>query len=204
MTVDSSVTSSGSPVLKVLTRSTYQSDDVLAPITVLLSPIDQFKVWFKSAQEDPRVFEPETMTLATASADGIPSARIVLLKSVDERGFTLYTNYTSRKSNELQANPRAALTFYWREHHRQVRVVGRAEMVDRRESEEYFQSRPVGSRIGAWASRQSTVVAGGAVQERFAKLEERFGVKDSGGETGNEEPQIPLPEFWGGWRIIPE
>jgi pyridoxamine-phosphate oxidase len=205
MTLDSSATSGSPSVLKVTTRSSYQSDDALTPITVLPSPIDQFKAWFKSAQEDPRVFEPETMTLATASADGTPSARIVLLKSIDERGFVLYTNYTSRKSNELKLNPRAALTFYWREQHRQVRVVGRAEMVDRRESEEYFQTRPVGSRIGAWASRQSTAVAEGAVQERLVKLEKRFGVKDSsGGEMGDEKPQIPLPEFWGGWRIIPE
>ena len=204
MTADSSTTSlSGPSVLKVTTRSTYQSNDTLSPSTVLPSPIDQFKTWFKSAQEDPDVFEPETMTLATASADGTPSARVVLLKSVDENGFVLYTNYTSRKSKELKANPRAALTFYWREQHRQVRVVGRAEMVDRRESEEYFQSRPVGSRIGAWASRQSTVVAEGAVQERFTKLEEHFGVKGPIGGS-SDGANIPLPEFWGGWRIVPQ
>jgi len=214
MTVDSSPSSSGlrPTVLKVTTRSSYQSNDTLSPSTVLPSPIDQFKAWFKSAQDDPRVFEPETMTLATSSSDGTPSARIVLLKSIDERGFVLYTNYTSRKSKELMANPRAALTSYWREQHRQVRVVGRAEMVDRKGSEEYFRSRPVGSRIGAWASRQSEVVEEGAVQERFTKLEERFGVKPSveggsdgagAGEANNKEPHIPLPEFWGGWRIIP-
>jgi len=214
MTVDSSPSSSElrPSVLKVTTRNSYRSNSTLSPSTVLPSPIDQFKVWFKSAQDDPRVFEPETMTLATSSSDGTPSARIILLKSIDERGFVLHTNYTSRKSKELIANPRAALTFYWREQHRQVRVVGRAEMVDRRESEEYFRSRPVRSRIGAWASRQSQVVEEGAVQERFAKLEERFGVKrfvEGGGSAGageanNEEPHIPLPEFWGGWRIIPE
>lgn len=213
-------------VLKVTTRHTYQAEDTLSPTSVHPSPLEQFKLWFKAAQEDGRVFEPEAMTLCTttivapytSSASpsrpntilSIPSSRIVLLKTVDSRGFILYTNYTSRKSKELLANPYASLTFYWREMHRQVRVVGSAEMVDRRESEEYFKSRPVGSRIGAWASRQSTVVGEGEVSGRYSKLENRFGVVKEGSSDeekvagGATDVDVPLPEFWGGWRIVPQ
>lgn len=191
--------------IKVTSRSTYDTPDSLSPSTVLPSPLLQFKSWFAYAQSESRVVEPEAMSLSTSTPSGIPSARIVLLKEVDSRGFVLFTNYTSRKSSELKANPRAALAFYWKELHRQVRVVGRAEMVDRRESEDYYNSRPVGSRIGAWASRQSSVVAEGEVQERYKKLETRFGVKKEGEGTSNGDPvTVPLPEFWGGWRIVPE
>ncbi|KAF8311047.1 pyridoxamine 5'-phosphate oxidase [Clavulina sp. PMI_390] len=208
------------PVVKITTRSTYKSEDALSPSSVLPSPIEQFKLWFKTAQEDSRVFEPETMTLGTtlltltdpsnptSTPIAIPSSRVVLLKSVDARGFVLFTNYTSRKSRELLANPYASLAFYWREMHRQVRVVGKAEMVDRRESDDYYNSRPLGSRIGAWASRQSTVVGEGEVTNRYEKLEERFGAVSVGekGERISKAPgevQVPPPEFWGGWRIVP-
>lgn len=192
--------------IKVTSRSTYDAAESLSPSSVLPSPLLQFKAWFAYAHAESRVVEPEAMSLSTSTPSGVPSARIVLLKEVDSRGFILFTNYTSRKSAELKANPRAALAFYWKELHRQVRVVGRAEMVDRRESETYYNSRPVGSRIGAWASRQSSVVGEGEVQERYEKLEKRFGVKKEGNdENESGDPVVvPLPEFWGGWRIVPE
>lgn len=186
-------------MIKVVNREQYDSPTVLTPTSVLPDPLAQFREWFKEAHDDPRVPEPEAMSLSTVSASGIPSSRIVLLKTVDERGFVLFTNYASRKSRELKETSKAALAFYWREQHRQVRVVGRAEMVERKESEEYFQSRPIGSRLGAWASKQSTVVSETEVQDRYSELQERFGVtKDSATAS------VPLPDFWGGWRIIPE
>ena len=185
------------PLVTVTTHNTYNSSS-LSPSGVSPSPLDQFRKWFKEAQDDPSVVEPEAMSLSTATKAGVPSSRIVLLKQVDDKGFVLYTNYTSRKSNELKENPHAALAFYWKEVHRQVRVVGRAEMVDRRESEEYFRSRPVGSRVGAWASRQSTVVGETEVHDRFVALEAKFNV------VGSVDGDVPLPNFWGGWRIIPE
>lgn len=187
------------PILAVTTHHQYDSPTTLAPNVVLPSPLDQFREWFKAAEDNPSVIEPEAMTFSTATASGIPSSRIVLLKRVDEKGFVIFTNYSSRKSREIKENPRAALTFYWKEIHRQVRVIGRVEMVDRLESEAYFKSRPIGSRIGAYASKQSTVVDEGEVQGRFHALEERFGIKG-----GDENVDIPLPEFWGGWRVIPE
>jgi pyridoxamine-phosphate oxidase len=187
------------PIIAVTTHHQYDSPTTLAPNLVLPSPLDQFREWFKAAEENPAVVEPEAMTFSTASASGIPSSRVVLLKRVDERGFVIYTNYTSRKSRELKENPVAALTFYWKEIHRQVRVVGRVEIVAKLESEAYFKSRPVGSRIGAYASKQSTVIEEGEVQRRYHVLEERFGIQGSGADV-----DIPLPEFWGGWRVIPE
>jgi pyridoxamine-phosphate oxidase len=189
--------------IKITGHETYNSPTHISPSNVHPDPLAQFRQWFKEAYENPAVHEPEAMSLSTVSAAGVPSARIVLLKAVDETGFVLFTNYTSRKSRELKENPRAALAFYWREQHRQVRVVGRAEMVDRRESEEYFQSRPVGGRVGSWASRQSSVVAEDEVQERYSRLEARFGVKN-GDASAPSETSVPLPEFWGGWRIVPE
>lgn len=186
--------------LQVTTHAQYDAPDSLTPSTVSPSPLDQFRTWFTEAQS--RVAEPEAMSLSTATATGIPSARFVLLKQVDAAGFVFYTNYTSRKSAELTANPHAALAFYWREMHRQVRVVGRVQRVEPEESAAYYRSRPVGSRIGAWASRQSTVVGEGEVQARVEKLEERFGVSGSSGAS--QDVDIPLPEFWGGWRVIPE
>ena len=132
------------------------------------------------------------MSLSTATLSGIPSARIVLLKQVDSRGFVFFTNYTSRKSQEIIANPYAALVFYWRELHRSVRVVGSVERLSREESDAYFRTRPVGSQLGAWASRQSTVVEEKELDERFKMTANRF----EGGE-------VPPPDFWGGWRVIP-
>ncbi|KAF9267312.1 pyridoxamine 5'-phosphate oxidase [Marasmius fiardii PR-910] len=184
--------------IKVLQHHQYQTSDHLSPSTVLPSPLDQFHVWFKEAVEG-GVHEPEAMSLSTSTPNGVPSARIVLFKQLDSHGFVFFTNYTSRKSQELISNPNAALVFYWREIHRSVRIVGTVEKVSREESEEYFKTRPVGSRLGAWASKQSTIVMEGELHERLKKIEERFGAQD-----GNAEASVPLPEFWGGWRVIPK
>ena len=127
-------------------------------------PIAQFRAWFEAATAA-AVPEPNAMTLATATADGRPSARVVLLKAFDERGFCFFTNYESRKARELEANPRASLAFFWPTLERQVRVEGRAERVTDSESDQYFLLRPVGARLGAWASRQSEVVADRAALE---------------------------------------
>jgi len=177
--------------IKVLPHHQYQTRDTLSPSTVLPSPLDQFHVWFKEAVEGGKVHEPEAMALSTATSSGIPSARIVLFKQLDSRGFIFYTNYTSRKSKELSENPNAALVFYWREIHRSVRVVGKVEKVSREQSEEYFKSRPVGSQLGAWASKQSTVIDEDDLTRRLKEVEEKFG------------DDVPLPEFWGGWRVVP-
>ncbi|KAF9068631.1 hypothetical protein BDP27DRAFT_787302 [Rhodocollybia butyracea] len=183
--------------IHVLPHRQYQTSDSLTPSTVSSSPIDQFRVWFKQVVEDGIVKEPEAISLSTATPSGIPSARMVLFKELDERGFVFFTNYTSRKSQELTDNPHAAMVFYWREIHKSVRVMGKVEKISREESEAYFKTRPVGSQLGAWASRQSSVVAEGEVQARLKKIEERFAPSDG------LSPNIPLPDFWGGWRVIP-
>ena len=182
--------------ITVLAHEQYESSDHLSPSTVPANPLDLFRQWFTSVQST--VHEPEAMALSTVSADGIPSTRIVLLKQVDHRGFAFYTNYNSRKSRELDVNPHASLAFYWREVHRQVRVVGRVERVSREESEAYFRSRPLGSRIGAWASNQSAVIAEDELDQQMSEIKNRFGVKE-----GDIEADIPLPDHWGGWRVIP-
>ena len=180
----------------VTTHQQYNSTDVLSPTTVASSPLDQFRIWFSEVSKNDIVNEPEAMTLSTSTPSGIPSARVVLFKQLDSRGFIFFTNYTSRKSQEILSNPRAALVFYWREVSRSVRVLGRVEKVSNEESEEYFHSRPVGSQLGAWASRQSTVVGDGEVLERLEKVKKRF--------DGSKDTLVPLPEFWGGWRVVPE
>lgn len=181
----------------IKTHEQYDAPEHISPSTVAPSPFDQFRAWFTSIQGAVR--EPEAVTVCTVSGAGVPSARIVLLKQLDPHGFVFYTNYTSRKSQEMLGNPHVALAFYWREVHKQVRVVGRVEKVSKQESEEYYRSRPVGSRIGSWASRQSSVVADDEVHGRYEKLKERFGVQEDNAET-----DVPLPEFWGGWRVVPE
>jgi pyridoxamine 5'-phosphate oxidase len=156
-------------------------------------PIEQFRRWFAQAGEAGERL-PETVVLATATADGIPSARAVLLKGLDERGFVVFTNHESRKSRELDANPHAALVFLWPSLGRQVRVEGSVERAGRGEVEDYFATRPRGSQVGAWASPQSTVIPDReALDALVAAAEERFG----------EEP-IPVPPFWGGYRVRPE
>jgi pyridoxamine 5'-phosphate oxidase len=156
-------------------------------------PIEQFARWLTQAHQA-GVAEANAMTLATASADGVPAARIVLLKGFNQRGFVFYSNYESPKGRELDANPRAALTFYWPLLERQVRISGYAEKISREESQAYFNSRPIGSRIGASLSRQSEVIPSREPLEReFARLEQEFGDGD-----------VPLPDYWGGYRVVPE
>jgi pyridoxamine 5'-phosphate oxidase len=160
---------------------------------LLSSPIAQFAQWFNAALQQ-NVLEANAMVLATATADGLPSARVMLLKGYDERGFSFYTNYGSAKSRELSANPRAALVFNWLPLQRQVRIVGKVEKVGREESEAYFQSRPKDSQIGAYASHQSEVLQSREeLEKRTQALEERFA----------NMPVLPLPDNWGGWLLRP-
>ncbi|MGI8857594.1 MAG: pyridoxamine 5'-phosphate oxidase [Thermomicrobiales bacterium] len=155
-------------------------------------PIVQFTRWFEQALAG-EITEPNAMTVATATRDGVPSARMVLLKGFDARGFVFYTNYESQKGRELAENPVAALVFHWVELHRQVRVTGAVERVSADESDAYFQSRPRGSRLGAWVSRQSSVLNGrDELETRLAALTDEYG-----------EGDIPLPPYWGGYRVIP-
>ena len=156
-------------------------------------PMGQFARWFAEAQAAD-VPEPNAMTLATASPEGVPAARIVLLKGFDTRGFVFYSNYESPKGRDLAQNPRAALTFYWAALERQVRISGIAERVDREESRTYFDSRPLGSRLGASLSRQSAVIPGRHVlEEEFARLHAAY-----------VERGVPLPDVWGGYRVSPD
>jgi pyridoxamine 5'-phosphate oxidase len=156
-------------------------------------PFAQFRTWYEQAVAA-NVPQPEAMTLATADAYGRPSARMVLLRGVDARGFVFYTNYDSRKARELEANPRAALVFYWFGQHRQVRIEGRVERVTDAESDAYFAGRPPGSQLGAWASPQSQIIADRAELER--RLAEVAAAYASG--------RVPRPPFWGGFRVVPE
>jgi pyridoxamine 5'-phosphate oxidase len=156
-------------------------------------PIELFQAWFEAATES-GLFMPEAVALATATPDGRPSVRMVLLKEVDERGFVFFTNYESRKARELQANPHAALCFHWPVLERQVRVNGPVSRVTEEESYAYFRTRGRGSRIGAWASHQSRPLPERSeLEQRVREMKERF--------TGDE---VPLPPFWGGYRIAPE
>jgi pyridoxamine 5'-phosphate oxidase len=159
-------------------------------------PFDQFAAWFAEAI-DAGVHEPNAMTLATASADARPSARLVLLKGVDRHGLSFFTNLESRKAEELAANPRAALVFWWPEVERQVRVEGRVERVGDAEADAYFASRPLGSRLGAWASPQSRPLPDrAALDARLAEAEARF--------ADGDPPGPPRPPFWGGFRVVPD
>ncbi len=156
-------------------------------------PIRQFGIWFEEARAA-GVPEPNAMTLATATPDGRPSARVVLLKGFDERGFVFYTNYEGRKGRDLAANPRAALTFYWPGLERQIRIEGEVARVSREESAAYFASRPLGSRLGASLSRQSEPIPDRSVlEEEFARL-----------AAEHADGEVPLPDFWGGYRVAPE
>ena len=156
-------------------------------------PLVEFGRWFDEA-ESAEVPEPNAMTLATATADGVPSARIVLLKGFDRRGFVFFTDYRSRKAAELVANPRAALVFHWQEVERQVRITGKVERVTHEESEAYFLTRPMGSRLGAWVSHQSQVIPGREVLEDGLRAAgERFA-----------DGRVPLPPHWGGYRLAPD
>lgn len=156
------------------------------------NPLQQFSVWFNEALQS-QIPEPNAMTLATASADGIPTARIVLLKGADDIGFVFYTNYNSAKAADMADNPHASLLFFWVELQRQIRIDGVVHKVSREESEAYFTSRPEGSKIGAWASKQSAVIENrAALESQFAIAEEKFA-----------NSNVPTPEFWGGYRVVP-
>ena len=158
------------------------------------NPIKQFDSWFQAAL-DADLLEPNAMTLATASPDGKPTARIVLLKGYDERGFVFYTNYESTKGKQLIANPWAALVFLWDKLERQIRIEGKVVKLSAEESDAYFHSRPLSSQIGAWTSNQSRVIGDRQVLEsRQQELEQQYA----------EARQIPRPPHWGGFRVIPE
>ena len=156
------------------------------------NPFKQFQQWFDQALAG-QLPEPNAMTLATVAPDGKPSARIVLLKNFDPHGFVFYTNYSSHKGQQLQANPWAALVFWWAELERQVRIEGRVEKVSEAESDAYFHSRPLGSQLGAWVSQQSQVIETREVLEvRLQELEEKY-----------INQVVPRPTHWGGFRVIP-
>jgi pyridoxamine 5'-phosphate oxidase len=172
-------------------RREYRSS-TLDELDVDLNPFVQFDKWFQQTL-NARVPEPNAMVLATATPEGRPSVRMVLLKSFDERGFVFFTNYESRKSLELLLNAHAALLFYWQELERQVRIEGSVEKVSRKETEEYFQTRPPESKLGAWASKQSSVIPGrGVLEQKAADLKEKYRDQD-----------VPAPPFWGGFRVQP-
>lgn len=158
-----------------------------------LNPFQQFSKWWKEALAS-SIDEVNAMTLATADKQGIPAARIVLLKDYDDRGFVFFTNYLSRKGREIGENPHATLLFFWKEIERQVRIEGRIAKVDEKESDDYFKSRPLGSKIGAWSSPQSQVIADRSVIENKVQENER---KFAG------QSDIPRPLHWGGYRLVP-
>jgi len=171
-------------------RQSYDKN-VLLESQAAASPFEQFTRWFDEALAA-KVPEPNAMTLATVDADGQPSARIVLIKGFDEHGFTFFTNYESRKGTDLAAEPRACLLFFWQPLERQVRIEGVVEKVAAEESDAYYHSRPAGSRIGAWASRQSQPITRAELEARELEFRERYG------------DQPPRPPHWGGYRLVPD
>ena len=172
-------------------RKNHQSNE-LNETSVNKNPFIQFTKWYESILIS-KLNEPAAMMLSTADVNGNSSARIVLLKEVDDYGFVFYTNYDSRKGKDLSQNPKAALTFFWDEIRRQIRIEGRIEKISGETSKEYFSSRPRESQIGAWVSEQSSVIPNrDFLENKYVELKEKF---------GNEE--IPLPDFWGGYRVIP-
>lgn len=172
---------------KDYTQATLDETDALA------NPFDFFKLWFDQAL-NADLPEPNAMTLATVNANGRPSARIVLIKGLDERGITFFTNYESRKGKELAQNPHASILFHWTELERQVRIEGRVEKCSPEESDAYYLSRPAGSRLGAWASPQSQVI------DSRAALEARVRQADAE-QQGDPKTR---PPFWGGYRLVPD
>ncbi len=174
-------------------REDYKSE-ILEIKDLEENPFSQFHHWFQDALKA-GVREPNAMTLSTCSPEGRPSARVVLLKDYSEAGFTFFTNYESRKGRELSANPYAALVFLWLDLQRQVRVEGRVEKIDPAESESYFQSRPRGSQMGAWASPQSQVLGSrDDLEKKVREVEAQFATAE----------KLPLPDFWGGYILKPE
>ena len=160
--------------------------------TVDKNPVKQFAKWYEVVLKS-GLKEPTAMTLATASKGGVPSARTVLLKGYDEKGFLFFTNYGSRKGRELSENPFAELLFYWMDLRKQVRISGRVEKISKEESKKYFKTRPLNSQIGAWASRQSEIIPDRKfLEEKYKEYSEKY------------KEDVPLPPFWGGFRLIPE
>ncbi len=165
----------------------------ISELKVSDDPLSLFATWFNSANRAGLAL-PEAMTVATAAADGSPSARMMLLKDFGPDGFVFYTNYESRKASDLQENPRAALVFHWPTLQRQIRIEGGVEKISTEESAAYFRTRPRGSCIGAWSSKQSSPLdSRDELEQRFGEYERRFGGSD-----------VPLPPFWGGFRVRPE
>lgn len=172
-------------------RKSYERDE-LDEQQAAPEPLRQFRLWFQEAL-DARIPEPNAMTLATVGADGRPSTRIVLVKDIEDRGLVWYTNYDSRKGQELERHPFAALQFHWVEMERVVRIEGRVEKVDGAQSDAYYQSRPLDSRLGAWASPQSQVISSRAVLvANAAKAAAQHGLNPA------------RPPHWGGFRLVPE
>lgn len=171
-------------------RVSYDLDTLLESNTPA-DPVELFKLWFNDAMAN-QLPEPNAMQLATATPDGTPNVRTVLLKGIDERGFQFFTNYESNKGRELAANPRAAACFLWNERHRQVIVRGTVSKLPHEEAQAYFASRPHGHRIGAWASAQSQIIPDRAwLDQRAAEIETKFGA------------EVPCPPFWGGYTLLP-
>lgn len=174
-------------------RKQYRSE-IVDEGSLAEHPMDQFALWFQQAA-DSHLFEPNAMVVSTATPDGRPSSRTVLMKQFDGRGFVFYTNYASRKGRELAGNPHVALLFPWHPIARQVIVTGTAARIGRDETAAYFRSRPHGSQLGAWASEQSSVIGSRAeLDRRYAELEARY----------PEDEQVPVPPEWGGLRVVPE
>ncbi len=168
-------------------------NDPLRRQNLAADPLQQFLRWYHEAEQAGLRY-PNAMAVATASADGRPSVRMVLLRQVDERGFVFYTNLESRKGREIAENPRAALLFYWEPLERQVRVEGSVELVSAEEADDYFASRPYGSQISAWASRQSQPIASREeLERRHEEYAHRF-----------PEGAVPRPPYWSGYRVVPD
>jgi pyridoxamine 5'-phosphate oxidase len=180
------------PKIPISTNPDPYKNSAIDENSVDIDPFHQFSIWFKDAV-DSGVSEPEAMFLATASEKGIPSGRIVLLKEFDPRGFVFFTNYNSRKGFEIAVNPSVSIAFHWKEMDRQVRISGKAQRISSAESDEYFFSRPLESRISAMISLQSAVIPGRSyIEEKFNEMKRRI--------TGQEPER---PENWGGFRVIP-
>ncbi len=173
-------------------RVSYERD-ALDETHALEDPFEQFSQWFEDARNEPSLMEPSAMTVATVSPDGQPSARIVLLRGFDERGFVFFTNYESRKGQELASTPQSALLFYWPPLEREVRIEGRAQRLSAVESDAYFARRPRGHRLSAWASPQSQPIAQRAdLESALEAASARF------------PDDVPRPAHWGGYRVVPE
>ncbi|MGD8427566.1 MAG: pyridoxamine 5'-phosphate oxidase [Balneolaceae bacterium] len=173
-------------------RRDYDREE-LVESAVKKDPVEQFAEWFEQALSTD-MLDPTAMTLSTASKEGIPSSRIVLLKGVDKEGFRFYSNYLSRKGRELEENPRAALCFYWPLLERQIRIEGKVHKLSREESSAYFQQRPRLSRLGAWASKQSSKVESREeLEKKFKTIKQKF-----------KDREVPLPDFWGGYILQPQ